>query len=89
MRHYENVHNIKPWTIDSIIKILEVEKKLVQLAIVERRTKQELVECENEKIDNYLFYLFIGSIIGIPLTLYGFFNWFKIQKIMDRKLENS
>ncbi len=73
--------------IDSLQKAFNSEQESLKLKTIDIDTKSNQIDYENNKTNYYTIFLFLGSIIGVYLTKYGFSNWIKIQKIMDKNLK--
>lgn len=73
--------------IDSLQKKFNSEQESLKLKTIDIDTKSKQIDYENNKNNYYTIFLFLGSIIGVYLTKYGFINWIKIQKILDENLK--
>lgn len=70
-------------------KIRNEEYQSIQIEEVEIETKHGLIKQQQKRIDTYSNFMWLGVILGSFLSVYGFSNWIKIQKAMDKELSNE
>lgn len=70
---------------DNTLK-LHNDREKIFLNFIESEKKSNLIKIEIEKLRKHTWFLFAGGILGIFLSFFGFYNWYKIQKLNDKSL---
>jgi len=71
--------------IDSINKIIKKEGQALEFEKIEIETKHELISRQETRTEIYSTYMWFGIITGLILSVFGFVNWWKIQKEIDKQ----